>query len=294
MLDNPQIELVADLPCIVGENPLWHSDQQALYWTDIPAGRIYRYHPSTATVETVYEGEMVGGFTFQEDGSLLLFSKGGAVYQFDGKTLQTVIESLPGAEEHVFNDVIADPLGGVFCGTKYIDLAPGKTGDLYYLNSEGEITHLMSGVQCSNGFAFTRDQQALYYTDTWAHKIYRFKYDQWSGAIDSRRVFIENKLEDENLDGMTIDADGYVWSAVWGGSCIVRFTPDGKESARIKLPTVRVSSLTFGGQDYDDIYVTTAGGDERARYGAGAGSLFRIRAGVKGVPEFRSKVRFKT
>lgn len=291
MLQNPHVELVVDLPCLLGENPLWHPEEAALYWTDIPAGRLYRYHPATGNVDTIYQGAMVGGFTIQADGSLLLFSEQCAVYQLSGGKLQTVLEPLPNAEEIIFNDVIADPLGGVFCGTKYIDIEPGKTGDLYYLNPKGQLTHLMTDVKCSNGFAFTRDLQTLYFTDTWAKKIYQFSYDQHSGAIDNRRVFIENKVEAENLDGMTVDSEGYVWSAIWGGSCLVRFTPDGEEVARITFPAVRITSLTFGGSNYEDIYVTSAGGDDRQSLGTGAGALFRVRTGVKGKPEFRSRIK---
>lgn len=291
MIANPTIERIVDLPCLLGENPLWLAAESALYWTDIPAARIYRWRAESGGVETVYQGEMVGGFTFQVDDSLLLFSTGGTILNLVDGQLHTVVESLPGAEELIFNDVIADPLGGVFCGTKYIDLAPGRTGDLYYLNPRGQIAHLMSDIQCSNGFAFTRDQRTLFYTDTWARKIYRFNYDNRTGAISGSGVFIDDYPEQENLDGMTVDSEGCIWSAIWGGSCLIRFSPEGQELARITFPAVRVTSLTFGGADYDEIFVTTAGGDDRGALGDGAGAVFRVRAGVRGVPEFRSRVR---
>jgi D-xylonolactonase len=90
---------------------------------------------------------------------------------------------------------------------------------------------------------------------------------------------------------MTVDAMGYVWSAVWGGSCLIRYRPNGTEERRIEFPVKKVSSVTFGGPDYTDIYVTTAGGDQKAADGELAGALFRLNAGIHGVPEYLSRIR---
>ena len=91
-------------------------------------------------------------------------------------------------------------------------------------------------------------------------------------------------------DGMTVDAQGYVWSARWDGGCLVRYAPDGTEERRIAFPARKVSSATFGGEGYADIYVTTAGGDRKETEGEGAGALFRIPPGIRGVEEFYSRV----
>jgi len=91
-------------------------------------------------------------------------------------------------------------------------------------------------------------------------------------------------------DGMTVDAEGYVWSARWDGGCLVRYAPDGTEERRIHFPAKKVSSVIFGGEDYTDMYVTTAGGNNKAEEGEGAGALFRINLGIKGVPEFASRI----
>ena len=89
---------------------------------------------------------------------------------------------------------------------------------------------------------------------------------------------------------MTIDSEGYIWSALWDGYAIARFTPGGREERRIAIPARKSSSLTFGGEDLSDIYVTSAGGNNKASEGAAAGSLFRLTAGVQGVPEFLSRI----
>jgi D-xylono/L-arabinono-1,4-lactonase len=89
---------------------------------------------------------------------------------------------------------------------------------------------------------------------------------------------------------MTVDAEGYIWSARWDGGCLVRYAPDGTEDLRITFPAKKVSCVIFGGDDYTDMYVTTAGGQNKAEEGSGAGALFRLNLGIKGVPEFRSRI----
>jgi sugar lactone lactonase YvrE len=131
----------------------------------------------------------------------------------------------------------------------------------------------------------------MYYTDSRARTIYLFDYDQTSGAISNQRVFVQTPEGDGVPDGMTVDAEGYVWSARWGGSALVRYTPDGVEEQRITFPAKKVSSVTFGGDDLSDIYVTTALQGSKAEEGAGAGALFRVNVGIRGVSEFFSRVR---
>jgi len=137
---------------------------------------------------------------------------------------------------------------------------------------------------------FTPDRKHMYYTDSSKREIYLFDYDQSNGNIENKRVFVTIQENEGVPDGMTVDRDGYVWSARWDGGCIVRYAPDGKENLRIEFPAKKVSSVTFGGDDYMDIYVTTAGGDKRDKEGYGAGALFRLNLDIQGVPEFMSKI----
>jgi D-xylonolactonase len=281
-------ELIVDYECVTGENPLWHPDEQRLYWVDLRRGHLYRYHPATGAHEKVYDNkdEVIGGFTIQADGSLLVFMSRGAVRIWREGTLTTVIDEIPVECESRFNDVIADPVGRVFCGTMP---SPSHLGRLYRLDTEGTLTELLDGIGCSNGLGFTLDRKRMFYTDSPKREIYLFDYDRISGAITNQRVFVQCQCAG-TPDGLTVDAEGYIWSAFWGDSCLVRYAPDGTEERRICFPAKKVSSLTFGGPDYSDIYVTTAGGNNKAEEGAGAGALFRITLGIQGVPEFRSRV----
>jgi D-xylonolactonase len=281
-------EQIADRKCLLGEGPLWHPEEKKLYWTDIHGGKIFRYDPGTGEDEIFFEGPSVAGFTFQEDGGLLLFLEKGAVKLLRDGELTTLIEEIPEETSSRFNDVIADPAGRVFCGTMPCKRGPGR---LYLLETDGTIRVLLEGIECSNGMGFTPDRKGLYYTDSLKREIYLFDYDEKNGALSNQRVFVQTPEDEGVPDGMTVDVEGYVWSARWDGNCLVRYAPDGTEDRRFEFPARKVTSVVFGGDDYTDMYVTTAGGDKRESQGRGAGALFRLNAGVKGNPEFFSRVR---
>lgn len=286
-----QPEMIVDYKNICGENPLWHQLEKKLYWVDIPEGRIFRYDPVTSKHEICYEDIPVGGFTIQKDGALLLFrTKGEVVLWRDGKVVKTIIKEIPEEREHRFNDVIADPSGRIFCGTFSEQRKPGR---LYRLDTNGSITKLIDNVGCSNGLGFTLDHKHMYYTDSNpAQTIYIFDYDQKTGAISRQKVFVKvSATEEGHPDGMTVDTEGYIWSASWDGWSLNRYTPQGKEDRRIRFPAKKVSSIIFGGIDLTDMYITTAGGDNKAKNGPGAGALFRLNLGIKGLPEFFSQIQ---
>ncbi len=289
-------ELIADYQCVVGEGPLWHPDEQRVYWTDIVTGRLFRYDPATGQHEQIYSGEQVGGFTIQADGALLLFMERGKIATWRDGTLTTLIEEIPAERPTRFNDVIADPRGRVLCGTispRYgEDDAPPVQARLYRLDPDLTLTVLLEGIGVSNGMGFTPDQTGLYYTDTHTRDISLFDYDAETGAIANRRQFVlvPDGPDEGAPDGMTMDAEGCVWSARWGGGCLVRYAPDGRQLQRIAFPARKVSSAIFGGPDLTDLYGTTAGGHQNDVDGPGAGALCRVRPGVRGVREFRSRI----
>ena len=283
-------ELIADYLNHVGEGPLWHVAEKRLYWADIPQGRIFWFDPATGEHAQFFQERQIGGFTIQEDGTLLLFMDRGSIALLRDGELSYLVDEIPDERETRFNDVIADPRGSVFCGTMPTDTQPAK---LYRLDPDGSLTVVLENIGLSNGLGFTLDRKQMYYTDSFARKIYIFDYDENTSEISNQRVFVETPEGDEEgiPDGMTVDAEGYVWSARAGGSVLVRYTPEGVEERRISFPAKMVSSVTFGGPDMDEIYVTTIGGDNRDEQGPGAGGLFRLKLGIKGVPDFHSRIR---
>ena len=286
-------EIVADYRCEIGEGPRWHPVEKKVYWTDIPAGSLYRYDQASRSHEQFYDGDLVGGFTFQEDGALLLFMGKGRVAVLREGTLTNVIDELPGEAENRFNDVAGDPAGRVFAGTMPADgsRVRERLGSLYRLDADGTATPVLTGLGIPNGIGFTPDRKGMYFTDSLSHEIYLFDYDIDTGGISNRRVFVKTAEDGSIPDGMTVDAEGYVWSARWDGSALYRYSPAGVQDMKIGFPAKKVSSVTFGGEDYTDIYVSTAGGDNKPEEGPGAGALFRLNVGVRGVPEFMSRIK---
>lgn len=285
--DRVKPEMIADYECVCAEGPLWHAVERRLYWVDIPTGSLFRYEPETGQHERCLEGSALGGFTIQADGALLLFMDKGAIRLWRDGALTTLREDIPEERGSRFNDVFADPEGRVFCGTMPSPQGPGR---LYRLDLDGTLTCVLEGIGCSNGMGLAPGLERLYYTDSAKREIYLFDYDRATGALSNQRLFVRTPEGEGAPDGMTVDAEGCVWTAKWDGGCLVRYTPDGREERRIAFPAKKVSSVTFGGPDYTDIYVTTAGGDNKGENGPGAGALFRVRAGVKGVPEFLSRI----
>lgn len=280
-------ELIADYNNHVGEGPLWHQTERLLYWVDIPQGRIFRYDPASGEHEQFYQGRVLGGFTIQEDGSLLLFMDRGSIAILKDGELNYVVDEIPEERDTRFNDVIADPRGSVFCGTMPTDTEPAK---LYRLDPDGSLKMVLDGIGLSNGLGFTPDRKQMYYTDSYARKIYIFNYDEDTSEISNQRVFVETPEDGGIPDGMTVDADGYVWSARVDGSALFRYTPDGIQERSIIFPARKVSSVTFGGPGMDEMYVTTIGGDNKADEGPGAGALFRLKPGIRGVPDYYSRI----
>jgi sugar lactone lactonase YvrE len=293
-MPNPVPERIAPFRCDVGEGPLWNPDSQLLLWLDIPPGILYSFDPRTGAIGWRSTGPPTGGITLQDDGSLLLFQDGRiSVLEPDGQRREVRSGLCPGNDR--FNDVIADPEGRVFAG------AMGGVGRLFRFDPDGSVREILGGLGIPNGMGFSPDLRRFYFIDTVPHEIYVFDYDRFTGAISGQRVFARLRDEEGFPDGMTVDAGGYVWVAVWFGSRLKRFAPDGSLDREIYFPTPQISCPTFGGPDLCDIYVTSAnstaadfmmppGFDGSVARG---GDTFRVRVeGIRGRPEFRSRLRF--
>ena len=283
------IEPIADYACETGEGPLWHPDEGRLYWLDIPPGKLYRYDPSTGSHGLVLDaGEAIGGYTIQTDGSFLLFMARGRIAHWrEGQPLRNLVDDIPAEREGRFNDVIADPAGRVFCGTMP---RSGSNGVLYRLDTDGSLAVVIEDAGVSNGMGFTQDLKTFYHTNT-RRGITRYDYDIDSGQISNPEVVVrEGAPSSGRPDGMCMDAANCIWSARWDGYALVHHMPDGREIQRLNFPVPKVSSATFGGRDYTDLYITTAGGHIKETDGPQAGTLYRVRLGVKGKPPFRSKI----
>ena len=277
---------VALEPCSTGENPLWHAGENALYWTDIPAGKLFRFDPADGIYRKVYEGEPVGGFTVQADGSLLLFRVSDFA-RFDPATGSlSILRTFRDEGMQRFNDVMADPEGRVFAGTIGTD---DRGGGLYRVDTDGTVTRLFRGTRVSNGMGFTPDLRRMYWTDSTAKTISVFEYDRATGSLANPAIVHAAGPADGTPDGMVVDAEGNLWSARWDGHAILKIAPDGSVLERHAFPVAKVSALCFAGPDLDQFYVTTAGGG-RPESQPLDGALFHLATGTRGPDRFRSRI----
>jgi D-xylono/L-arabinono-1,4-lactonase len=290
------VEPVAPTQCQVGENPMWHPDLKRLLFLDIPAGEVWEYDPATGRHRLFSQGPVTGTMLLNEDGSILLLQDGRAsILSLDGRQRVVADGLCPGNER--FNDGIVDPQGRVYGG------AYGDNGQLIRFDLDGRRTVVAEGIAVPNGLGFTRDLTGLYFTDSVPRHIYLFDYDRATGNLSNRRIFATIPADEGVPDGMTVDAEGYVWTAVWFGGRIKRYAPDGRLDCEILLPVRQTSAVAFGGPRLDDLYVTSAastGADSIAPPGHDftqprGGGLYRVRLSptrFRGAPKFRARVRW--
>ncbi len=271
------MRVIADFACQLGEGVLWHPVEQAVYFVDIEKGRLFR------GAELLLEGDPIGGFTCQQDG-LVLFMAAGHVRRWQKGKLTPLVEIA--AEGHTrFNDVIATPDGRVLAGTMPADDRPGR---LYRFDPDGSHKVVLDDLQQPNGMGFSPDGKWLYLTESNRQTIHRFAYRD--GELTEGSALVVTEGRDGVPDGMTVDAEGYLWSARWDGSSATRYDPQGREVRRVEFPARKLTSLSFGGPDYGTLYASSAGGEEREQDGPQAGCLFATDVGVKGKAEFLSRL----
>jgi sugar lactone lactonase YvrE len=181
-----------------------------------------------------------------------------------------------------------DRQGRFWAGTMNMVDSFRPDGALYRLDSDLTLHQMETGVSISNGTAWSPDNRTMYFTPTGDRLIWAYDFEPETGSISNRRVFAEFSEEDGLPDGHTVDSQGFLWSAFWGGWKVCRFDPDGKLEREIRIPSAQVTCPKFGGPNLDELYVTTAYSGlseaERARQPE-AGGLFRIQMDAKGLPE---------
>jgi sugar lactone lactonase YvrE len=291
------IEPVVEANNQCGEAPTWDAINQRVLWTDNETDQTYQYAVDTGEHKMLTRGLVTSGIALNRSGGLILGGPGGLhLWREPGDCRMIVGEC--GGEQLQVNDLIADLHGRIYAGTLYWG-AKGmeKTGKLYLISPDGAIRVVEEGIELSNGLGFSPDNKTLYFTDSTARRIYAYDLDGITGDLSHRRVFVQVPDDEGIPDGMTVDAEGFVWSAQWYGSQIVRYDPQGKVERRIPMPARQVSSLIFGGDDLTDLYVTTAGHSWVGPYAPPGydfdapnvgGSLYRIRVDIQGRPEYQA------
>ena len=282
-------EVAADYCCAAGGSPAWHPAEQRLYWVDAPSGRLFRCTPAARTHEQVYQaGAGIGGLTVQADGTVLLFMASGTVKIWREDSVVTILEPDDGGKGAALTSAAADPAGRVFLG---FALEGGRAGRICRLGTDGTIVQLAEGAGVPSGMAFTADRQGLYCANWPKRAITLFGYDEGTGTLADARPFATFPESLGTPAGLAIDAKGFVWAGARGGSCALRFSAEGREEQRLYFPALLVTGLALGGEDGKDLYASTAGGEDRAAHGPGAGALYRFRTAVRSTAPFLSRIQ---
>jgi sugar lactone lactonase YvrE len=265
----------------LGEGPAWDAKTSSLLWVDILGNCVHRLDPVTRTDRTVAVGRYPSAAIPTDDDRVLVCRQGEiAVGILAASGLSRLVELEPSIRTNRTNDAKCDPDGRLYVGTMRLD-ASAPDGTLYRVDWAGPPKPVVSALRCSNGMGWSPDSQFMYLIDSVPGTVDVFDFDRVSGEMRNRRTLITVPAEEGMPDGMCVDTEGGLWVAIWGGSSVRRYSPNGQLDAVIDVPTSRVTSCCFGGAQLDDLYITTAGLDD---YDTHSGRLFRASPGIGGLP----------
>jgi sugar lactone lactonase YvrE len=278
------VEVVVAAHAELGEGPVWDARSGRLAWVDILSRRILLTDVRTGATEVILVPSHVGAVAPRGAGGFIAALQDGFWTVGDGpaRRIAAVLEAGAGLR---FNDGKCDPAGRFWAGTMAYDQATGAAA-LYRLDPGGVAIRVLDGVSISNGLAWSVDGRTMYYVDTATQRIDAFSFRPETGEISDRRPVVAIPAASGAPDGMTIDAEGGLWVALWGGAAVHRYV-DGRLDRVIRLPVSQPTSCAFGGDGLDELFVTSAweglsATERRAQPLAGA--VFRVRPGVRGLP----------
>jgi sugar lactone lactonase YvrE len=272
-----EVEQITGVVAYHGEGPVWCERWGGLRWVDMLAGDVLHL-AADGSVERRHVGEVAAALRPRRGGGAVIgIERGFALEEPDG-TVRALAEAWSDRSVRM-NEGACDPDGRFYCGSMAYDQREGAAA-LYRLDPDLTVRPVLDGVTVSNGLAWSPEGDHAYYNDTATYTIAVFDYDHEAGMTNSR-VFA---ALDHRPDGLTVDAEGGVWTALSDGGAVRRYSPDGKLDAVVDVPTTKVTACTFGGARLDELYITTSreklppGADPRA------GALFRAVPGVTGLP----------
>lgn len=291
-----EVELVLDSKSALGEGAIWNYKTGELIWVNITDKILNFYDPKLKYNKEMLTGQMIGTVVPAESGKMMVALENG-FYEFDPETgsKKRIANPEEGIDGNRFNDGKCDPAGRFWAGTMSTE-GKSQAGALYRLDPDSSVHKMIENVSISNGIVWSLDATKMYYIDTPTQKVMSWDYNQETGEISNPKTAIEIPEEMGSPDGMTIDAEGNVWIALWGGSAVGCWNPETGELLRkIEVPAKNVTSCAFGDEDLGTLYITTARqgtSEEELEKFPHAGGLFKTRPGVKGVEAFFFKGEF--
>ena len=282
-----EVSIACDKVAGIGEGAIWDYKNNRLLWIDTQ-GSLFIYTPSDGKNKEIKLGKPVGTVVPYTKNVVIVALIDG-IYELDLEeeefTLICAPENPPVAGNK-YNDGKCDSRGRLWVGTMDINTAPGK-GGLYVVKGNGEYEQVLKEVSISNGVCWSLDGEKMYYQDSPLRTVSQFDFNEKKGIISEREEVIKVHKNMGDPDGNTLDATGMVWMANWGGACVSKWNPHtGQMLQTVDVPAYNVTSLAFGGENLEDLYITTASlympEDKESLY-PDAGKLFVCKPGVKGL-----------
>lgn len=280
-------QLEIDAKAYLGEGALWHPVEKKLYWINIEGRQLHIFDPASKKDSVFDVHERIGTVVPVEAGGILIALQTG-IHCMDTKTGKTRFITNPLPDPAIrFNDGKCDPSGRFWVGSMHLEQITGLAS-LYRMDTDHSMHKMVDHVTISNGIVWSADRKKMYYIDSPLNTVDVFDYDDPSGSIHNRRVAVTIPGETGGPDGMTIDAEGKLWVALWGGYAVGRFDPEtGELLQKVEVPAPNITSCAFGDDDLGTLYITTATQDmdetQLKKYPV-SGGVFSARPGVKGVP----------
>jgi sugar lactone lactonase YvrE/DNA-binding IclR family transcriptional regulator len=284
-----EVRVASPSRALLGEGPMWSPRDNALYWVDILTPSVHAYHAADGSATEVRLGSMASIAIPKASGGLLVATPGGLM-TLDLGTKRLAPFAHPEAERPAnrYNDGKCDRRGRLWIASMDMGTAANR-GSLFRVDADGSWKRMDTGFTVPNGLGWSPDDRRMYFTDTFRKTIYVYDFDLMAGTIANRREFIVFQSDDGRPDGLTVDEDGCLWIAMWDAWHVVRYSPDGKEMQRIRMPVPRPTSCCFGGPSLETLYVTSASvrlSEETLASAPLSGSLFAMDIpGVRGMPE---------
>ncbi len=298
---NIAVDCVLDAKATLGEGAVWDVESNALWWVDIAAPSLHRFHPGTKNNETWSMPSAIGCVAPRQSGGAIVgLEEGWCAFDPADGSVRLLNDMAPGRATHRFNDGAVDPAGRFWAGTMPKsgprDAAAGEAGDgtLFCLDTDGTCRAVLEGFYIQNGLAFSQDGKRMYLSDSYKpiRTIWVFDYDIETGTPSNRHTFFDTNAVAGRPDGAAMDADGGYWMAGVDGWQILRLTPDGAVDRAIQVPVEKPTCLAFGGPKLEQLYITsmgdgliTPGTEDRQPH---AGGILVCEPGVKGYAPPRS------
>lgn len=259
------VELVLDAKATLAEGPLWDAKKQCLYWLDILENEVHIYDPATRADRSIRLDQHIGALALTKDGgAIVALQKGIYFLDLDTERISLICSPEAHLTNNRFNDGKCDSKGRFWAGTMSMDENEGNGGSqpagaLYCLEGNGHVRKAFGGVTISNGIAWSPDDRIMYYIDSPTKQVTAFDFDALTGELANKRTVVAFAEAEGIPDGMTIDEDGMIWVAHWGGYQVSRWNPStGRKLLQIDVPVRNVTSCAFGGKHLDELYITTS------------------------------------